>query len=790
MKKALLIAEKPDYMHQIEAVYNKHRAEIPFDIDFTAQVGHLMQLLDPSEINEEYKSWDPAYLPIVPENEGGWKYKVIPGKENLVKQIGKMLNSGKYDVIIHAGDPDQEGELLTRLVLNHLKNTLPVIRLWVNATTEAEILIGLKNMKSDNEAFFENLYNAALVRQHSDWRFGMNGSRAVAAKIVTSKENKVAVGRCMTAIQAIVVEREEAVKNFKPQTTYGIILSHENGLETQLFCEEKNIDGKGKETIIQNLTYFETKAEAEKFVQSCESESRVLNIEKKDEKVFAPKLYSLSDIQYDAGKLNFSPDETLAIIQGLYTKHLLTYPRTDCNYLNSTDKFSEMIQSAASIPGYEIIAKEALKNIESVKKNKKFVNNEELKKHGHSALCPTDIPADFSALSSDEQIIYKLVCRRYLAIFLPPMLQKKTTIIVQNNGELFRATGKQIIERGFTDFLNINSKDEELPMVKKDDVLKVTSKKIAEKTSTCPKRFTAGDLARALENPAKFLRDKNITNKEFKIGTSSTRAAIIQKLVDDKFLSQNSKKVLTPTEWGTFLAHALKNLDISKADMTAKWENLLQQIRTGEISSEQAEDIMRRETKKLVNDINDMQEYTFGDVGVNRRIIGKCPFCGKDIIHSEKNYFCAGYKDGCNTSIPAEFLGAKFSPDDAMTLLKGASITKKLKKEQKSWMQELKYDASSKRLEFIKDEGTTEISCPKCGENLFRNGATLKCDCGYKIWTKVAGKDLLEEDLKYIFEHGKSAKKITGFVSSKGKKFSAKLKLNSQKDGFEFIFDK
>lgn len=790
MKKALLIAEKPSYMREIKAVYEKHKSEIPFNIDFIAQRGHLVQLLDPAEMNEIYKSWDINYLPIVPEDEGGWKYKIIPGAENLMKEIKKKLHSGEYDLVIHAGDPDQEGELLVRLVLDKLKNTLPVIRLWVNATTESEILAGLKNMKSDDEAMYENLYYSALVRQHSDWRFGMNGSRAVANKIVTSKDNKIAVGRVMTAILSIVVKREDDIKNFKPQTTYGIVLNHSIGLEAQLFQEEVTTDEKGKKNISRNLVYFDTKKEAEDLIDKLDEKSIVLSVEEKNEKVYAPKLYNLSDLQYDASKLNFSPDETLEIVQGLYEKHFLTYPRTDCNYLNSTDKFEEMIHAAASVPGYEIIAKKVIGNIESVKKNKKFVNNEELKKHGHSALCPTDVPADFERLSTDEQLIYKLVCRRYLSIFLPPMIQKKTIVVVENNDNLFRTIGKRIIDKGYTTFLNAEIKNIDLPEVKKGEMLEVDKKNIVEKTSTCPKRFTSGDLARALENPAKFLQDKNIVNKDFKIGTSATRAEIIKKLIKDKYLSSNSKQVLSPTEWGSFLAHALKDLDISKADMTAKWEDLLQRIKKGELPVEQAEDMMRREVKKLIYDISNMQEYTFGDVNANTRIVGKCPYCGKDIINSGKNYFCSGYKEGCNTSMPLEFLGAKFSSDDAMALFKGAVITKKLKKDKSIWQQDLRFNKETGRIEFVKNDAETDIPCPKCGRKLKHDGAILKCECGYSLWTKVAGYELSDDELGYIFEHGTTHKPIKKFKSSKGKAFSANLKLKKDYSGFEFVFEK
>lgn len=788
MKKALLIAEKPDYMRDIQKVYNKYKSEIPFDIDFAAQRGHLLQLLEPSELNELYKSWDISYLPIVPENEGGWQYKVIPGAEQALNNIKTILNSGKYDYVIHAGDSDQEGELIVRLVLQRLKNRLPVLRLWVNATTEEEIRVGLKNMRSDDEAFFENLYAAAIVRQHSDWRFGINGSRAVAGKIITSKDNKVAIGRVMTVILAIVVQREDEIKDFKPHTSYGVTLSHENGLKSQLFKEE-TYEENGKVIKNQNLVYFDTKEEAENLVKECSSSSKVISVEKKNEKVYAPKLYSLADLQYDASKLNFSPDETLGIIQSLYEKHFLTYPRTDCNYLNSTDKFEEMILTAGAIQGYESVATEALKHIEEVKKNKKFVNNEELKKHGHSAICPTDVTPDFDSLPEDEQIIYKLVCRRFLSIFLPPMIQCKTTVITDNNGSLFRAIGKITIEKGYTEFIKSAGQDSVLPEINEGDVLVVSSKDICEKTTTCPKRFTSGELVRALENPAKFLKNKNITNKNFRIGTSATRSDIIKKLIEDKHLKQTKNNVLAPTEWGTFLAHTLKDIDITKADMIAKWENILTELRDGELSVEQAEDMMRKEVKKMVLDIGNMEEYTFGDVNANRRIIGACPYCGKDIISSDKNYFCSGFKDGCNISIPRKFLGAEFAADDAMTLIKGASCFKKLKKEKTSWKQELRYDKEQGRLEFVKNKEMSEVTCPKCNHFLSHDGAILKCDCGYKIWTRVAGRELSDEEIVYIFTHGKSKGKLNGFVSSKGKKFSAQLLLKKDASGFEFNFE-
>lgn len=174
MKKAMLIAEKPSLMRDIQNAYNHCRDKVAYDIDFFSQVGHLLELIDPVELNPIYKSWDIDLLPIRPENEGGWKYKIKKNTKDIYMDIQKAIKSGKYDVIIHAGDPDQEGELLVNLTLKKIGNTLPVLRLWSNDTTRSALENALQNLRDDSEPQFVNLYNAALVRQHADWSYGMN----------------------------------------------------------------------------------------------------------------------------------------------------------------------------------------------------------------------------------------------------------------------------------------------------------------------------------------------------------------------------------------------------------------------------------------------------------------------------------------------------------------------------------------------------------------------------------------------------------------------------------------
>lgn len=801
MKKALLIAEKPSYKRDIESCYDKHSSEIDYDIDFVNQIGHAVTLMDPVEMNPIYKSWDVSYLPILPDEEGGWKYKVIKETKDVFDNIKKHIQSGKYDVIIHAGDPDQEGELLTRLVLKFCKNKLPVIRLWPNATTEVEILKALKNMKPDTDEMYENMYHAALVRQHADWLFGMNGSRAVASRIKTNRDNKIAVGRVMTGVLAMIVHREDEIDNFKPKTNYGVESYFSNGLRGSLYEEEKNenenkkqdeTDESKKEDESKGIVLLDTIEEAQNIINDLTDKAVVVNVTERKTKQMPPPLYNLSTAQADAGKLGFTPDQTLDLIQSLYEKHFVTYPRTDCSYLSSSEDFAGMLYAITSIPEFADKAKQAESSVERIRGIKKYVNDKELQKHGHSALCPTTSKPKFSELTENEQKIYYMICKRFLAIFEPPLEQTKITILTKNNEFLFKSTGKVVTQKGYADFLGMDVQDNAIPSVSEGDVLDVSKNEISEHTTTCPKRFNTSTIIQAMENPAKYLSDKELKNKvNFVIGTVATRAEIIKKLMKDKYITQKKNGTYYSTEWGRFLIHTLNDIDITKIDMTGKWEIILSQLRNGELSIEQGEDLMKREVKKMVTDIEQMKEYQFGDITVNTAIIGKCPVCGSDLIQTEKNYFCSGYKNGCKVSVPRKFLGAEFSTEDALNLINGKNVNKKLKKDDKTWMQELGFDKEKGSLTFINKEGETDWDCPVkgCTEKLKWNGNKLQCSCGYQLYTTVAKKQLSDKELDYIFKHGHSNGKLKGFVSSKGKKFEAKLKLKTDgTGGFDFDF--
>lgn len=801
MQKALLIAEKPSLMRDIQNAYKYCKDKVSYDITFVSQAGHLVELLDPVELNPIYKKWDVDLLPIDPDKEGGWKYKVTRKSKDLYDNIKKEINSGKYDVIIHAGDPDQEGELLVNLVLKKIGNKLPVLRLWSNDTTQKNLMYALQHLRNDNEPQFQNLYAAALLRQHTDWSFGMNGSRAIADRIYAGRDNKIAAGRVMTWVQTAIVDREDEINNFVPKTTYGVKVLYNDQLESNLY-EPKDVISSNDSDNDDNddktetgFVYFETENEARAVLNDLSSTGKVISYKTTKTTTYAPKLYKLATIQMDAGKDGYSPSRTLEIIQSLYEKHYVSYPRTDCEIISSNENLPDIIASAGTVVGFEDAAKYALTQTSRILGMKKFVNDKELQKHGHSALIPTSDAPDFKHLTDDERYIYTLIAKRFLAIFQPPLIQDKMTVLTDSNSHIFRSSGKRVVDPGYTTFLGIKVQDIQIPNLNEGDILNITNKSITEKTTVCPKRFDSNTLIAAMENPSKYLIDKTIKDdiSDLKIGTSSTRGAVIDKIIKDGYVAVK-KGYYVPTDFGSFMIHTLKGISLCRIDTTGHWEQILNKVKFGEISPDEASAYMKKQVENLIQDIKGVNKVSYGNATMDRQIVMTCPGCGKDIIAGPRNYYCAGYRDGCKYSMMKSFLGADFSPEDIKTLFSGGIIEKTLTKKDKSakWNQKLKFNTTEGKLDFvIAQEEEIDIHCPDCHETLYSQGKKIFCkSCNFAIWRSVAGKDLSDKEMKQIIENGQSLKAIDGFKSKKGTTFKAilKLKRNGNKSGFDFVF--
>lgn len=810
MKRALLIAEKPSLRRTIEDVYNKHQSEIPYNITFMEQRGHLLTLKYPNEIDEAQKEWSWENLPFHPEEHGGWQYKIISEKkvgsfltaEERFKNIREELSSGSYDFVINAGDPDQEGELLVRIVLSAIRNTLPIKRYWSNDTTEEKVLEALQNLRDDdNDPMLKNLLAAAYGRQHSDYRFGMNITRAATLRMGTM----VACGRVKTPILAIVCRRENEIKNFKPSTTYGVVANYAEGFNGQYFDEtiveaddsdEKSDDKDDKQN--SGIVWFEKKEDAEAVINGLSSPARVLNFETKRVISYAPKLFKLSTAQIAAGKLGLNSSQTLETIQSLYEKGYVSYPRTDCEYLSSGEDFRAMLESASSVPFLTAIVSSIDSSvIGKVKATKKWVNDKKLTESGHSAIVPTKNKPNFDELSGEEKAIYAMICRQFVAIFMPPLVQDKTILVTDISGKTFKSNGKTLIDAGYTKLFGTKFTDAVIPLHTNGDVIDVSDFELSTKTTTCPKHFTDADLIAACEAPHRYLEDERLKalGKRLSIGTPATRASIIKELIDgNKYLqvtTEKKAKYIVPTQVGMAIYENLKDLDICKVDLTGQWEEKLEMVRKGTMMLSDLEADMKVHVEELINNIKSNTDMT-QIKKAEKVVVCQCPECGGDIISGGKGFYCSNYKEkSCAVGSFKKVCDTTIKNDDFAKMLAGQTVNVMLQKGTNKWPQDLRYNFAEHKIEFVQAQAhDTEYKCPKCGGILTDDGKKIKCkdSCGFSFWKVTCGKVLSEKQIESFFTTGKTGV-VKGLKGKSGKSFDANIVLNDDRSGTKFEFE-
>ena len=805
MKRALLIAEKNSLMKTIEDVYRKHRDKVPLDITFTSQAGHLVTLLLPDELDPTAKSHSWDSLPFHPEDHGGWKYKPIPEpkgshyKETYkqkIDRISREIHSGSYDCVIHAGDPDQEGELLVREALAFVNNVLPVKRFWTNDLTEPAILQELKNLHDDDtDPAMRNLLAAAYGRQHSDYRFGMNISRALALRMGTP----VSCGRVKTPILAMVVRRENEIRNFKPVTRYGIEANYTDGFSGTF--QEKTEEG-------YKACLFDRKDDTEAYIATIPDKAEVVSYTSKPKEEYAPKLYKLATLQVAAGSRDYNAARTLEIVQSLYEKKLMSYPRTDCEYLSSNEDFSGILRAVMAVPDLNGYIKTISKgSIEKVKHTKKWVNDAALKEHGHSALRPTNVAADISKLTSDERVIYEMVCRRFVAMFLPPLRRNEVTLFAKAGESVFKSAGKTLIDPGFSVIFGTKFQDVMIPEHRVGDILDINNFAVSEHTTQCPKRFTSASLIAACESPSKYLNDESLKalGERLKIGTSATRAGIIEELVRRKYIAEKKDgrtAYLCPTEPGEKIIINLGDCDICKVDMTGLWEERLELVRKGELTLDALENEMREGTNRMVQFIKN-KDMPAGELRSRSKYadIAKekteyvCPLCRSPLMKQGDRYVCSRKNDSkCNIIIGATVASVDIAEEEIQKLIKtgrSSRIEGFKSKSGKNFAAYLVADPEKKAVMFDFHDGTAEdtgVKCPCCKKrNILSEQNNYYCPCGFRTGKVICGIEIPAKLFDSIRTDGITGE-ITGFISKKGKTFNAQLKVNKRKKTLEFDF--
>ncbi|WP_421663542.1 DNA topoisomerase III [Lysinibacillus telephonicus] len=623
MAKSLVLAEKPSVARDIARVLKcskKGNGYLEGDqYIVTWALGHLVTLADPESYDVKYKTWNLEDLPMLPDRL----------KLTVIKQSGKQFNAVKSQLlrndvsdIIIATDAGREGELVARWIIEKAKVKKPIKRLWISSVTDKAIKDGFKNLKPGKA--YENLYASAVARSEADWYIGLNATRA----LTTRFNAQLNCGRVQTPTVAIIAQREEEIKNFKPQTYYGIEAQTTDDLK--LTWQDKN----------GNIRSFD-KEKIDGLVKKLGRQNAVVSdIESKSKKSFAPGLYDLTELQRDANKIfGYSAKETLNIMQKLYEQHkVLTYPRTDSRYLSSdiVATLPERLK-ACGVGEYRQLTNKVLSK--PIKSNKSFVDDSKVS--DHHAIIPTEGYVNFSAFNDKERKIYDLVVKRFLAVLFPAFEYEQLTLRAKIGDESFIAHGKTILSSGWKEVYENRFDDEEntddvkeqiLPRIEKGQTLNV--KLIAQTSGQTkpPARFTEATLLSAMENPVKYMGTQNKQLAETLkstggLGTVATRADIIDKLFNSFLIEKRGGKEIYITSKGRQLLDLVPE-ELKSPALTAEWEMNLEQIENGKLKKEVFISEMKNYTKEIVSEIKASdKKYKHDNISTK-----SCPDCGKPML--------------------------------------------------------------------------------------------------------------------------------------------------------------
>lgn len=639
MGKTLVLAEKPSVGKDIARVLKCHKQNGSFiegnEYVVTWAMGHLVGLADPESYGEQYKTWSMDTLPMLPNQ---MKLTVLKGTGKQYQVVKTLLNRKDITQIIIATDAGREGELVARWIIDKVGVRKPIQRLWISSVTDKAILEGFKNLKPGKA--YENLYRAAVCRAEGDWLVGLNVTRALTCKY----NAQLSAGRVQSATLAMIVAKEEAIKNFVPKP-YFTISAKVNGFT--LSYKAKNQKPLTDEKLVDALVSKVT-----------DETGSVIELTETQKKQYAPQLYDLTELQRDANKyFGYSPKQTLSIMQRLYENYkVLTYPRTDSRYISEdiVPTLKERLKAVAIGP-YRSYASEIISKGFKVSKN--FVDNNKVS--DHHAIIPTEESAELNRLSSEERKIYDLVIKRFLSVLMRPCEYTQMNVTVEVVGEHFIAKGKNIQEKGWKALYeqSIESdedeeiKDQTLPALKKGDTLKVISVTKNKCLTKAPARFTEATLLSAMEKPHLYVKVDQKAAKTLGetggIGTVATRADIIEKLYNMFYIEKNGKEIV-PTSKGKQLIDLVPE-DLKSPLLTAKWENELERISKGKQNPKIFMEEIRKYSADLVGDVKGSTEKYIHDNLTGKR----CPTCGKYLLEVKgkhgKMYVCqdraCGYKE-------------------------------------------------------------------------------------------------------------------------------------------------
>jgi DNA topoisomerase-3 len=563
--------------------------------------GHILELAEPEAYAPELKSWRLDHLPIAPVE---WRLAVTA--PDLLRTIRSLLR--KAGRVVHAGDPDREGQLLVDEVLEFLGYTGPVDRLLVSDLNPPAVRKALGEIQSNSR--FKGLYEAALARQRADWLFGINLTRLYTLLgRAGGYEGILSVGRVQTPLLGLIVRRDTEIEQFKAFPYY-VVRAAVRSARGPFTCEWQAPEG--LTSVLDAAGRLVSRAHAAQIqAKTAGRPGAVSNASREKKSEPAPLPYSLAELQVDAGKrLGLGPKETLDICQALYETHrLVTYPRSDCSYLpegQHDQAIAVLAAVATNIPALVPAAGKADRSLRSRAWNDKKIT-------AHHAIIPTTVARPGAELSPAERAVYELVARRYIAQFYRPFEFDETTLEVDIEGERFRASGRQTISEGWRTLiapLPVEEKPDTaeddppgpLPILDRGQPITCADVTITDRHTTAPKRFTEAMLIQAMTGIARYVHDpkiKQLLRETDGIGTPATQAAIIQTLLDRRFIEKRGRQVVS-TEIGRALIEILPDIT-TRPDMTALWETAMRRIASGNMLLGQFLEGVVEQLRKLVN---------------------------------------------------------------------------------------------------------------------------------------------------------------------------------------------
>ena len=623
MSKFLVIAEKPSVAQSYAKNLSAYKREDGYLEGESCIVswclGHLAEYAQPEEYDPKYEKWQFDDLPILPE---AWKLKVSKDKKKQFEVIKTLMNRSDVEYLVNGCDAGREGELIFQRVYVLAGCRKPVKRLWISSMEDAAIQKGFQTMKSEEE--YKNLCMAAVCRAQADWLIGMNGTRAYTTRYF----KRLVVGRVQTPTLAMLAERQERIEHFQKEAFYKVALTD------------------GKLTVVsENIANEEA---AELLAALCNGSTAVVTQMKKErKKSFPPKLYDLTSLQREANRyFGYTAKRTLDMLQELYEEKLVTYPRTDSQFVtedmkDSVEELVEKMPVLLSFVDYGQLGHGI----------KRVINN--AKVSDHHAILPTKevVEKGIADLPADKKNLMMLICQQLVQATGEEYLYEQTDITVKCQEHDFKARGKIPVQMGFKEvekaFKQLCVKAEPVEEKEKEtsipagyeEGMRLFSVK-AEKTThytSPPKPFNEDTLLAAMETAGNKEFDSETEKKG--LGTPATRASIIEKLVSSGYAQRKGKQILPSTE-GKELVKVMPEY-LKSAVMTAEWENQLLLMEKGEITDTQFMGEITSLVRKILEVCREIPEEERRRFQMEREVIGKCPVCGCDVFEGKQNFYCS-----------------------------------------------------------------------------------------------------------------------------------------------------